>query len=424
MKYTHKKLTNKIELEITLDSIEWEEELNNAYNKTKGKYSVTGFRKGKAPRKVIEKNYGDTVFFEDALTNGFYKAYEQIIEKEKDIEPIDAPNLSLKKFDGKEVVIFAEIPVMPEVKLGKYKDFNINIEPKKISEKDVTNEINKMQEQSARIIDVLDRPVKNGDIANIDFSGTIDGKLFDGGTAKAFDLNIGSKSFIDNFEEQLIGLKIDDVKDVKVKFPENYHAKEMAGKDAVFNVKINSIKEKQLPSLNDEFAANVSEFNTFDEYKKDVKAKLKQNAVEEAKIEKENKIIEKIVDELKVEVPQCLIEQELEHIIQDLEYKLMYQGIKLDDYAKYMNTTVEEIKKGKSDEAERNIKIRLALQNIIKLENISVTDKEIESKIEEIAKKVKKTMSEYKETLSEERLNYIKNDILINKLLNFLLENN
>jgi len=274
------------------------------------------------------------------------------------------------------------------------------------------------------MIDVTDRAVKKGDIANIDFEGSIDGKVFDGGTAKGFDLEIGSKSFIDTFEDQLVGLNIGDQKDVVVTFPENYHVKDLAGKPATFKVKVNALKVKELPELNDEFASSVSEFETFEEYKNSVKELLTKMANDQAKIDKENKVIEEIVNSMEVEIPHTLIHQELDQIMQDLEYRLMYQGLKLEDYAKYMGTTVEQIKHDKHDEAEKSVKIRLALQYILKAENIEVTDSEIEAKIAEIAQRVKKSVEEYKQNMTDERINYIKNDILMSKLLKFIDENN
>lgn len=425
MKYKVVKRENaNVEVEITFDAMEWENLLEGAYNKNKGKFTVVGFRKGKAPRKVIEKNYGTEVFYEEALQTGFSGAYMEILNKETDIEPIDGPELSVKALNEKGIVIVANIPVMPEVKVKKYKGFTVKVDKKEITDEDVNNEIKKAQMQNARMIDVTDRAVKKGDIANIDFEGSIDGKVFDGGTAKGFDLEIGSKSFIDTFEDQLVGLNINDEKDVVVTFPENYHVKDLAGKPATFKVKVNSIKVKELPELNDEFASSVSEFETFEAYKNNTKEMLIKMANDQAKIDKENKVIEEIVNSMEVEIPHTLIHQELDQIMQDLEYRLMYQGLKLEDYAKYMGTTVEQIKHDKHDEAEKSVKIRLALQYILKAENIEVKESEIEEKIAEIAQRVKKSVEEYKQNMTDERINYIKNDILMSKLLKFIDENN
>ncbi len=426
MKYTIKKLEHSnVEIEITLNKEEWEKELDCSYQRNKGKYKVEGFRQGHAPRKMIEKLYGGSVFFEDALTESFYNNYESILKKEKDLEPVDAPSLSLKSLDDKNVVIVAQVPVRPEVQLEKYKGLNIKKEVKEITDKDVDAELKKVREQNSRLVEVEEgSEIKKGHIANIDFSGSIEGKVFDGGTAEGYDLEIGSKSFIDTFEDQLIGLKTGDEKDVNVTFPKEYHVDTLAGKPAVFKVKVNSVKKKELPKLDDAFASDVSEFASLEEYKKHIKETLVEKAEEEAKIAQENKIIDEIVKGMKVEIPKCMIEHELDSLMKDMEYRLMYQGLKLEDYAKYLNTTVEAIRKQRYAEAEKSVKVRLALQEIIKNEKLDVTTEEYNEKIKEMAKTAKKTIADYKKTLSEQRINYIKNDILMNKLLNFLVENN
>lgn len=414
---------NVMELEVTLTAEEWRTEVQESYNRNKGKYNVEGFRKGKAPRKVIENMYGPNVFYDDALTEGFSKAYGKALEEHKDFEPIDAPSLDVKSLDEKGVVIVAEIPVMPEIKMGAYTGLKINVEPKKVSDKDVKAELERVRTQHARLVE-KQGAIENGNIANIDFKGLKDGVAFDGGTAQGYDLEIGSHTFIEGFEEQLIGAKVGDQVTVNVKFPENYQAEELKGQPAVFEVKINSVKVKELPELNDAFASDISEFETMEEYKKHVKEHLEEHAREHAKIDTENKIIEKIISNMEVEVPAQLVDHELEHIMQDLEYRLMYQGLRLEDYAKYMNTTVEQIAKDRRKEAEKGVKIRLAMQEIIKAEKLDVTKSEVDEKIKELAKNSKKTIKEYKETLTEERINYLKNDILMNKLLTFLIEAN
>ncbi len=426
MKYNVKKLENKnIQIELTLTAEEWELELNNSYNKNKGKYAVEGFRKGKAPRKVIEKTYGPEVFMEDAIGEGFYKHYMVILSKEKDIDPVDAPTLSVTKLDEKEIVIVAEIPVKPEVKLGAYKGLDIKVTTKSVTTKEVNAEIDKVKEQQARLVEKSeDATVEMGDIANIDFEGSVDGVVFEGGTATAFDLEIGSHSFIDNFEDQLVGAKIGEERVVKVTFPKEYHAENLAGKPAEFKCKINSIKTKEYPEINDEFASNVSEFETLDAYKADIKARLEKQAEQNAKIEKENKIIDEIVKNMEVTIPKCMIDMEVDNIINDMSQQMMYQGIKLDDYLKYTNTTIEDLRKSQTKQAEKSVKVRLALQEIIKLEKLDVTKEDVDAKIKEMAKTSGKTIKDTKAGISDERMSYIKNDILFNKLVNFLLENN
>ncbi len=425
MKYKiSKKEKNIVVLELTLDANEWKAEIDEAYNKNKGKYSIEGFRKGKAPRKVIESMYGPTVFYEEALTEAFSKNYTVILDKEKDIEPIDAPALSVKSLDEKGVVIEAEIPVMPEVKLGKYTGLNINIAPKEVTDKQVKDELKRVQEEQARLVEVTGEKVKKGNIVNLNFEGFIDGKPFDGGKAENYDLEIGSKSFIDTFEDQLVDMAVDEEKDVNVTFPENYQVEELKGKPAVFKVKINTIKKKELPELNDAFASDVSEFETLEDYKKHIKEHLQEHAIENAKIETENKIIEAIIKDMEVDIPDVMIESELDNMMKDMEYRLMYQGLKLEDYARYLNTTVEDMRKQYKSEAVKSIKVRLAMQEILKKEKLDVSQEEVNAKIKELAKNAKKTIKEYKETMNAQSLNYIKNDILMSKLLSFLTENN
>lgn len=425
MKYKTKKLENKnLEIEITLSKEEWDKAVEDSFNKNKGKYTVEGFRKGKAPRKVIEKVYGAGVFYDDAINNSFFDAYEEILNKDTSIEPVDNPSLDIKSLDDKGIVMVAQVVCKPEVKLNRYKGLNIKVETKKVTEKDVENELKRIQEQNSRLVEVENGEVKDGSIVNLDFSGSIDGVKFDGGTAEGYDLTIGSHSFIDNFEDQLIGLKAGDEKNVEVTFPENYQEKSLAGKKAVFACKINAVKEKQLPEINDEFVANVSEFETLADYKKDIKKNLEKQNADKAKIDAENKVIEEIINNMEVDLPEVMIERELDEQFKDMEYNLMYQGLNLETYAKYLNTTVEELRKARKAEAEKGCKAKLAMQEIVKLEKLVATEKEINDKIEELSKRMNKTAEDFKKTMSAERLNYIKNDILVNKLLEFLVENN
>ena len=424
MKYkvtSHK--NNEVALEVTLSAEEWDKEVENAYNKHKGEYPVEGFRKGRVPRKVIEKTYGPTVFFEEALAEGFGKAYSEVLAKEKDIDPVDAPELSVKSLDEKGVVITAVVPVMPEVKLGAYKGLKISHEPRKITAKDVDVELERVREQNVRYVE-KQGAIENGDIANIDFKGFKGNVQFDGGTAEAYDLEIGSHSFIEGFEEQLVGKKAGDEVDVKVTFPKEYQAKELAGQPAVFKVKVNVVKSKELPELNDAFASDVSEFETLAAYKEHIKEHLGEHAQEDAKIQTENEIIEKIVAGMQVDVPNALVETELNNIMQDMEYRLMYQGLKLEDYAKYLGKSLDELREGRRADALKGVKVRLAMQEIVKQEKLEVSKEELEAKIKDLAKSAKKTIKEYKESLCEDRISYIKNDILLSKLLAFLVENN
>lgn len=424
MEYKIKKLPkSEVEIEITLNKEDWEKEVNNAYEKNKGKYNIEGFRKGKAPRKVIEKLYGPAVFYDDAISEAFYNSYVEIASKEETLEPVANPALDVKSVDENGVVFVATVAVKPEVKLTKYTKFGVKPHDHKVTDEDVEEELKKAQEQNARLEDVS-RAIKVGDIANIDFEGSIDGVAFDGGKSEGFDLEIGSHSFIDTFEDQLVGLKAGDTVDVKVTFPKEYHAEELKGKPAVFAVKVNAVKEKVLPELDDAFASDVSEFETLAEYKADIKAHLEEHMKEHIRIALENEILDKVTENMEVEIPEAMVENELDNIFKDLEYRLMYQGLRLEDYATYLGKSLEDMRNEKREDALKSVKIRLALQEIIELEKITFTDKEVDEKVKEMAKSANKTIKEYKNSLSEQHLNYIKNDILMSKLMNFLVENN
>ena len=424
MKYEVKKLENK-NMAITLDftSEEWEALVTESYNKNKGKYKVEGFRQGKAPRKMIEKVYGFEVFYEDAISAGFNEHYFDILEKEKEIDPIDAPDLRVTKLDKTGITIVAEIPVKPEVKMGAYKGLKVNVKPKAITAKDVEEELKRVQIQNTRLVE-KDGAIENGDVANIDFKGSVNGEYFEGGAAEGFDLEIGSHTFIEGFEEQLVGLKAGEEKAVLVKFPDNYQAENLAGKDAKFECKVNAVKSKVLPEINDELASNVSEFETLEEYKKHIKEHLGEHAAQDAKVKTENEILEKIVAGMEVEVPEIMVTRELDAMMQEMEYRLMYQGANLEAYASYLGKTVEELREERRNEAVKSVKIRLALQEILRNEKIEVLGKDVDNYIENISKRANKTAEEYKKSMTDERLNYIKNEILMTKLLEFLVENN
>ncbi len=424
MKYEVKKLENKnMALTIDFDHEEWEALVNESYNKNKGRYKVEGFRQGKAPRKIIEKAYGFEVFYEDAISEGFNRHYIDILNKEKEIDPIDSPDLRVTKLDKTGITIVAEIPVKPEVKMGAYTGLKVNVKPEKVTDEDVENELKRVQMQNTRLVE-KDSAIENGDVANIDFKGSVNGEYFEGGTAEGFDLEIGSHTFIEGFEEQLVGLKAGEEKDVLVKFPDNYQAENLAGKDAKFECKVNAVKSKVLPEINDELASNVSEFETLAEYKAHIKEHLAEHKAQDAKVKTENEILEKIVNGMEVEVPEIMVTRELDAMMQEMEYRLMYQGANLEAYASYLGTTVDALREERRAEAVKSVKIRLALQEILKNEKIEVLDKDVDNYVENIAKRANKSVEEYKKTMTDERLNYIKNEILMTKLLEFLVENN
>lgn len=419
----NKEEKNLVKIDITLSKEEWETEIEQAYTRTRNKYNVEGFRKGKAPRKVIESVYGANVFYEEALSEGFYKAYMDILSKEPTLEPVDAPNLNVKKVDTEGVELEATVVVKPDVKVEKYTGFDIVLKKNKVTKEQLEAEMDRVKEQNVRLVEV-EREIKDGDVANINFSGSVDGVKFDGGTSEDYDLGIGSHSFIEGFEEQLIGLKAGEDKDVNVTFPTEYHVKELAGKPAVFACHVNSVKEKQYPELNDEFASNVSEYETMAEFKAHMEEHLQEHLDEHAKVDAENEIIDKIVENTEVEVPTQMVDNELDNMMKDMEYRLMYQGLNLEAYANYMGTTVDKIKEDRRPDALKSVKVRLALSYILDKEKITVTDKEFDEKVEEMANSSKKSVKEVKDSLTEDRINYMKNDILMNKLIDFLMEKN
>ena len=424
MKYTKKTLEDKrVQIDLSLDAKEWEDAVQAAYEKNKGKYNVQGFRKGHAPRKVLEKTYGTGLFFDDAIDGCFYRYYFEILSKEKDIEPVAAPEIDIKNIGENGLELLLTITVKPEVELGEYKGLTVEKKKVTVTKAELDKELQGMLESRVKYVEV-DREIKNGDIATIDFSGSVDGVKFEGGTATDFDLEIGSKSFIDTFEDQLIGLKKGDKKDVKVTFPAEYHEESLKGKPSVFEVEIKAVKEKQYPELNDAFASEVSEFETLKELTDDKKKKLTQAKQKEEDAQAENKLIDKIVDGAKVEVPAAMVEQQVEDYIKDFEYRLAYQGLSLDGYLKYANTTIADLKKSREEDAKRTVKTRLVLEKIMLNENIDVTDKDLEDKFNLTNPDKPKTIEEIKKSMNPQQFNYFENSVLLNKLMKFLKDNN
>lgn len=423
MNYQVEKKEGSVKFTFTVSHDEWESEIEQTYLKTKGKYSVPGFRKGHATRKMIENFYGQSVFFDDAINNCVRKGYSKALDENEDIFPVDEPQVDIAKFDDKELVFTVEVVVKPEVQLGKYTGIKLDKVEYTVKQSDVKAELERARERLSRNEEVSDRALKNGDTANIDYSGSVDGVKFVGGTAEKQDLVIGSKTFIPGFEEQLIGMNVGDSKDITVKFPEEYHAKDLAGKDAVFAVKLNSITVKVLPELNDAFAQEASKFDTLAEYKEDIKKTLTENAKSRAEAENENNLIKAIVDDANVEIPDAMIETQLDYIVQDFSYRLSYayRGMKFEDYLKYSGTTMEEFRKDRREEALNTVKTRLTLEAVIKAANIEVSQEDLEAKVKELADQTKKSVEEVK---ASGQLPYIRNEILMTRTMDFLKENN
>ena len=424
MKYTVEKLTGKVKFVFNVDKQEWEKAIDGAYKKSANKFAVQGFRKGHVPRKVIENMYGPSVFFEDAFNDIFPNVYSEALDKETDIYPVESPDIEFDSIDEKGLSFTATVTVKPEVVLGEYKGLKVVKADADVSDSEVDAEVSAAQERASRKVDIKDRKVEKGDFVTLDYSGSVGGVKFDGGTAEKQELEIGSGSFIPGFEEQMIGLSIGDEKDIKVKFPDEYHSKDLAGKDAVFAVKVHGIKVKEVPKLDDEFAKDVSTFDTFKEYKDDVRKKLTENAQKRAENEDENNLVQEIANKATVEVPQCMVDTQLDYMLREFEYRLMYQGMKLDDYFKYTKSSKEDFFKNRQDTAKQTVKTRLTVEAIVKAEGLKVEDAEAEMRIADLAAKAGKSAADYKKEMDPRQMEQIKSELLTDKLLKFLKDNN
>ena len=416
---------NELRTSIELSKEEWANANLKAYEKNKASYSAPGFRKGHVPYNYLVKTYGEQLFFEDAINIAFSAHYFDILDKESSYAVIDGPSVEDIKFnDEGGITIIALAPLKPEVKLGKYKGIKVEKVEYNVTDEDVEKEVEKLRERNSREIEVTDRAVQNGDICELDYSGSIDGVVFEGGTAKNQTLVIGSKTFIPGFEDQIIGMNIGGERDITVKFPEDYGASELAGKEAVFAIKLHAIKVKELPEVNDEFIKDAVGEESVEKYKESVKTKLQKANDEKAKREIEDKLMKEITDASEVELPDCIIERTIDGIVEEMEYRMMYQGLKLADYLKYSGQTMEDYRKSFVEPAKTRAKSQLVVEKIIEVEKIDATDAEVDAKIEEQAKSVEKSLEEYKADMPERQIEYIKNTLIIDKLFDFLTKNN
>jgi len=424
MKYeVGKKEKGKVKIKITLSAEEWAAANEQAYERNKGKYEVQGFRKGHVPQKILEGTYGKNIFFEDAINGAFPKYYSEVLDKEKDIFPVDNPEIDIEKIDDTGVTITADITLKPEVKIKSYKGIKVEKKEYNVVDADIEAELNVARERAARLVPANDRPAKDGDSVTIDYSGTVDGVKFEGGTAQNQILVLGSKSFIPGFEDQIIGMKVSDKKDIKVTFPKEY-AKDLAGKKAVFSIELKDIKFKELPDLSDEFAKDVSEFDTLAKYKADIKKKLKEQNDKRAEGEYEDALLDAILKDTEVEIPKCMVEDQLDSMMQEMERKLMYQGLKFDDYLKYLNTTKEAFRKNSEKDALYAVKTRLVFQEIIKAEKIEADQKSLDALMEKMAKAQNKPLADFKKGISENQMPYYKNQVISDKLFDLLKKYN
>ena len=421
MKYESIVEKNIATISVTMEKTEFEDFTNLAYQKEKSKYSVKGFRKGMAPKGVIESTYGLDVFYDEAFKLIFDKYYVEIIEKEK-LDVIDSPDLDVKSMDDKELKFNIIVPVFPEIKLGAYTDLTFTKAKVEVTEDDIKAELDEVKKQSVRKVEVKDRALKDGDIATIDFEGKVDGVVFQGGTAKNHELKIGSHTFVDTFEEQLIGMNVDETRDVTVKFPDNY-VEELKGKTAVFTVVLHKIVEEQYPELDDEFASEHSSFETMAEYKEDIRKNIQAEKERKAEYDLEEDIIKKISETTEIDIPQVLIERQLDDDMKNIEANLMQQGISLDIYCKYVQTTPQKIREDRRQFATESVKNQLVIQEIVKKENLKAEEDELNTKLDEYAKNMRTTREELVEK-NHNIVNRIENSIIIEKLFKMLKEKN
>lgn len=424
MKYSLKKQDGVVTATFTVPAEEWAEAKEQAYQKNKSKYSVQGFRKGHAPRKVLETVYGPTLFEEHAFDDVVEKQLTEMYDKEKALYPVDRPVLVSKTINEKGLVYVVSITVKPDVKLGTYTGLTVNKDKVEATEEEINAEINAARERAARYIQITDRSVQEGDEVVLDYSGSVDGVKFDGGTAQKQTLVIGSHHFIPGFEEQMVGMNIGETKNLNVKFPEDYHAGNLAGKDSVFEVTVHEIKVKELPEIDDEFAKDVSEFDSLAEYKDDIAKKIVERKEKNAETKAENQLLEEIVKTCEMNVPDCMVETQIDNYLHDFEYSLMYQGLKLDDYVKYTNTSIDDIRAQYKDRAKKTVETRLVMEAIIKAEKIKADKKSVNAKIADYAKQMNVDAKEYAAQLNAEQTSYIENEVITDKLLEFLKSNN
>lgn len=412
---------NMAKLTIEVSAEQFQAAVKKAFNKNKNKFSIPGFRKGKAPQAMIEKMYGEGIFFEDAADEAINETCMAAMN-ESGLEIVSRPEVSIEQIGkDKPFVYTALVAVRPEVVLGEYKGIEVERADASVSAEDVEAELKRVQEQNARLITVEDRPVANGDQTVIDFEGFVDGKGFDGGKAEDYGLTIGSHSFIDTFEEQLIGKRIGEECEVNVTFPKEYHAPGLAGKPAMFKVTVKEIKVKELPELNDEFAEEVSDFDTLEEYKKDIEAKIAERKQKEAATENENRVLDKVVANAAMEIPERMIDGQIDNMIQETARRMQSQGLSMDMYMKYTGMTMETMREQMKPQALKRIQTRLVLEEVVKAENIQASDERVEEELAKMAAAYQMEADKLKEYMTEKERNQIKEDLAVQEAVDFLV---
>ena len=413
---------NMAKLTIEVPAEEFDSAIKNAYNKNKNKFSIPGFRKGKAPLAMLEKMYGAGIFYEDAANEVIDASYPKAAEESKE-EIVSTPEIKVTQIEkGKAFIYEATVALKPEVTLGEYKGVEVKKAEAVVTDEDVENELTAARKKNGRLIDVEDGAIEDGDNTIIDFTGYIDDKTFDGGAGTDYPLVIGSHSFIEGFEDQLIGKKKGETCDVNVTFPAEYHADELAGKPAKFVVTIKEVKRNELPELNDEFASEVSDFDTLDEYKADIRKKLQEKKEQDAKVENENNVIEKVVENAQMELPQPMVDTQAREMVENYARRLQSQGLNINDYMKYTGMTPEKLMEQMRPEAEKRIKTRLVLEKVVEVENVEVSDEKLDEQINEIAASYKLEGAKLKEMMGEREKEQIREDLKVQAAIDLLVE--
>ena len=412
---------NMAKLTVEVPAEQFEAALKTSYNKNKNKFNIPGFRKGKASQAMIEKMYGVGVFYEDAVDEAINASYPDAA-KESGLEIVSRPEISIEQVEkGKSFIYVATVATKPEVTLGEYKGIEVEKAKPEVTDADVEAELKKVQEQNSRLVSVADRAVADGDQTVIDFEGFVDGKAFEGGKAEDYTLVIGSHSFIDTFEDQLIGKNIGEDVEVNVTFPAEYHAAELAGKPATFKVKIKEIKMKELPELNDEFASEVSEFETLDAYKEDVKNKLAETKQAQATAENENNVVQKVVDNAQMDIPAPMVDEQVRNMIEDYARRLQSQGISFDQYLQFTGSTIEQLQEQMRPQAELRLRTRLVLEAVVAAEKIEPSDELVEAEIKKMSENYKMDAEQIKTIMGEAGMAQMKADMAVQEAVDFLV---
>ncbi len=412
---------NELKLEFTVEAAKFDEAIQKVYVKSAKYFNIPGFRKGKAPLAIVEKHYGKEIFYEDAFNEVVPEIYEKEL-KENNIEAVSRPDIEVTQIGkGQDLIFTAVVQIKPEVTVGKYKGIALKKIEYTVSDENIDHEIEHMRERNARIITVEDRAVKDKDIVTIDFEGSVDGVPFEGGKAEGHELTIGSKTFIPGFEDQIIGMKKEEEKDITVTFPKDYFSKDLAGKEAVFKVKLHEIKEKELPTVDDEFAKDVSEFDTLEELKKSIREKLEEENTRRAKYETEEAAIKAVCDATEIDIPSGMIESEIDNMVKEVESRLSYQGLKLEQYLQMLNKTEADFRKEYEEQAKENVKSRLVLEAVAKDAKIEVAEDEIASKIKEMAETYGRKEEDLK--LNDTLKKYLEQSMKEEKAIQFIVDN-